>query len=673
MTYTKSFHNLGKDDANIAGGKGASLGEMTNAKIPVPPGFVVLADSFEKFIKLTKIDVKIDAIIKKVNHKKIESVERASKQIQELILNADTPKEISKEITSEFKKLKTKYVAIRSSATSEDSADAAWAGQLDSFLNTTENSILENVKKCWASLFTPRAIFYRFEKGLQKTKISVAVVVQKMVASEVSGIAFSVHPVTEDYNQLIIEAGLGLGEAIVSGQITPDSYVVSKFPQKIVDKNINTQERGLYRHQSNSGNEWKNIPAKVGEKQCLSDKQILEVANLIIKIENHYGFPCDIEWAYEKGKFYIVQSRPITTLLKKVESENKINTDASVVLEKVFSREKTLMYMMMWDVSERLGYNKFLGYDLASSLFIYEPKTNKTSVWYDPNEAEIITRVIKEKIKQDNQTIKKVVQCLDDNWQKIFPYLSKNKKITTDQQFKSYYQGITAWWSAMNTVYPLINIPNLSPKSGKIFLKYRQFSEKYTGQMDELILEYCENNLPKKYHNLIQYLLIDEFLTLRNDKLSKADLSRVLARQKGYLIYQQQVIENYNLDTFLTKSCLSLKREETLLATSIKGVSAYQGKVIGKVRKIITKKDISKLLSGEVLVAETTYPDHVPIMKLACAFVTDEGGITCHAAIVARELKKPCIVGTKIATQVLKDGDMVEVDADNGVVKIIKN
>ncbi len=239
-----------------------------------------------------------------------------SEKIRGLIESRDVPGDIAKEIKEEFQKMNSEFVAVRSSATAEDGAEHAWAGQLESFLNTKEETLLDNVRKCWGSLFTPRAIFYRFEKGLHDTDISVAVVVQKMVQSEVSGIAFSVHPITEDYNQLIIEAGYGLGEAIVSGSITPDSYVVEKEPRKIVDTNINTQMRGLFRNQS-GGNEWINISEPKASSQVLTEAQILELAELIINIENHYGFPCDIEWAYENGKFYIVQSRPITTLSKK--------------------------------------------------------------------------------------------------------------------------------------------------------------------------------------------------------------------------------------------------------------------------------------------------------------------------------------------------------------------
>jgi len=313
MEYIRPFEKISKGDAEIAGGKGASLGEMTQAGIPVPPGFVILATSFDQFIEETNLKAGIDAELHKVNHKEVSTVENASERIKAMILSSKMPKDLGKEIEVQFKKLGATFVAVRSSATAEDSSAAAWAGQLDSFLNTTQKTLLDNVKLCWASLFTPRAIFYRFEKDLHKQHISVAVVVQKMVESEISGIAFSVHPVTQDHNQLIIEAGYGLGEAIVSGQVTPDGYVIDKRDWSMVDIHAAEQERAMYR-KVGGGNEWVNVPAAKQGLQKLSGKQIIELSKLIIKIEKHYGFPCDIEWALEKGKFYITQSRPITTL-----------------------------------------------------------------------------------------------------------------------------------------------------------------------------------------------------------------------------------------------------------------------------------------------------------------------------------------------------------------------
>jgi len=291
MKFIKSFKETNKKDVALAGGKGANLGEMAKIGIPVPPGFVVLASAFERFLEETDINVEIKAMWSRINIEDIESVEEGSEILRDLILRAKMSKEIEKEILDAFGVLKAKYVAVRSSATAEDSKIDSWAGELETYLNTTQKNLIENVKKCWASLFTPRAIFYRFKRNLQKKQVQVAVVIQKMIQSDVSGVCFTVHPVTKDRNQMIIEAVRGLGEVLVQGKVTPDSYVIEKDSLKILDINV---------------------PAK--ERQKLSEKQIKELAKLCIKIENHYKDPQDIEWAFEKNKFYIVQTRPITTL-----------------------------------------------------------------------------------------------------------------------------------------------------------------------------------------------------------------------------------------------------------------------------------------------------------------------------------------------------------------------
>lgn len=313
MDLISNFNQLNKSDISLAGGKGASLGEMTKAGIPVPPGFVVLTSAFDRFIHETGLKAEIETILHTVNHQEVHTGEFASEKIRFLISAQNMPDDIAKEILEHFHNLNSQYVAVRSSASAEDGSEAAWAGQLESYLNTTESDLIERVKDCWSSLFTPRAIFYRFEKGFHQQQISVAVVVQKMVASKVSGIAFSVHPVTEDYNQLIIEAGFGLGESIVSGQITPDNYIVEKDTLNVLDKYIAHQERGLFRGMA-GGNEWQNIDANQADQQKLTEPQIIELAQLIIDIEKHYNFPVDVEWALENDVFYIVQSRPITTL-----------------------------------------------------------------------------------------------------------------------------------------------------------------------------------------------------------------------------------------------------------------------------------------------------------------------------------------------------------------------
>jgi phosphoenolpyruvate synthase/pyruvate phosphate dikinase len=667
MDFIKAFGQIDKDDAASAGGKGASLGEMTRAGIPVPPGFVILSNAFERFLDETNLNTEIDTVLHSVDQREMHTVENASEKIQALILGAKMPEDIALSVQDFYTKLDAQYVAVRSSATAEDSASAAWAGQLDSFLNTTEETLLANVQKCWASLFTPRAIFYRYEKELHKTKISVAVVVQKMVQSEVSGIAFSVHPVTEDYNQLIIEAGFGLGEAIVSGSVTPDSYVVEKSPRSIIDKNVTYQSRALWRAE-NGGNEWRELSEVEGTKPALSDEQALELSEIILRIESHYGFPCDIEWAYEAGQFFITQSRPITTLTPKADVADDVLKP--IVLEKMFSREKSLMYMMMWAISERIGYGDFINYKIRHSFFSFDPTVNKTSVWYSPEESTRIQELLFKKVVEDRAFITNIIERLDANWRKIYPYLSGKETLKTVSEFAEYYEGITQWWSAMNTVYPLINNPDVDKDAGKTFLDYREKSEQFTGQMDTLIVAFWSEALPGQQH-FVPFLLVDEAIALANKKLLANKLKEISERAKGYTIYAEVVLTN-PLETVLVSNNLSLKEGGGNRSEEIKGTTAFPGIVRGRVQRIINKKDIAKFKEGYVLVAETTFPDHVLAMKKATAIVTDEGGITCHAAIVSRELHKPCVIGTKFATQILHDGDLVEVDADNGVVRILE-
>lgn len=324
-SYIKFFKNISKSDVNIAGGKGASLGEMTRAKIPVPNGFVVLAGAFDRFLEETKLKEEIEARLNEINIEDTNSIDKASNVIRDAIHDCPMPKDLQKEILNAFAKLDAKYVAVRSSATAEDSSVASWAGELESYLNTEKKELVHRVRQCWSSLFTTRAIFYRHEKKLTDHYVSVAVVVQKMVQSDISGIAFTVHPVTEDYDQMIIEAGFGLGEAIVSGQITPDSYVVSKSKKEIIDIYISEQTKKMVRgrdkkqvdiEDKNSANHWVKLGME-GKKQKMDSKKILTLAKICQNIEDHYKFPCDIEWAIEKGKIYITQSRPITTLKKR--------------------------------------------------------------------------------------------------------------------------------------------------------------------------------------------------------------------------------------------------------------------------------------------------------------------------------------------------------------------
>lgn len=429
------FGDLGKGDVGIAGGKGANLGELVRAGLPIPPGFVITAEMYNKFLRKSGINGEIMEMLKKTDVDDSKALQRSSKEIRRIIRKTEMPKEIKSNILKHYKKLcdsggKSSLVAIRSSATAEDLPGASFAGQQETFLNVAQADVAENVQECWSSLYTPRAIFYREKKGFNHKDVSIAVVVQRMVNADKSGVMFTVHPATGEKEKLIIEAGWGLGEGVVSGAVTPDHYVVDKNTGEVIDKEVMRKEIMFVRSSDAGGTEKQKVPGDKAEKQVLTDAEIKKLADLGKLVEEHYEFPQDIEWAIEGGELYLLQSRPIT-------------------------------------------------------------------VFYGEEKAE---------------------------------------------------------------------------EGGA-----------------------------------------------RKDVL-------------------------------------------------IKGLGASPGLGSGKVQIIFSTEELDKVKEGDVLVTTMTNPDMVPAMRRASAIVTEEGGMTCHAAIVSRELGIPCIVGTSEATKVLSDGDEITVDGSRGVV-----
>lgn len=306
------FADCGKDDVAIVGGKGANLGEMASIGIPVPPGFIVSSKAYFDFIHNEKLDTKIKEITKSLNVDDPESLDRTSQQIQKLILAAPFPKGLAQEIKTFYKKLGGVFVAVRSSATAEDLPQASFAGQQSTFLNIKgEGNLIDAIQKCWASLFEARAIFYRQQQGFDHFKVGIAVVCQKMVQSEKSGVMFTVDPVRNNKTKLIIEAVFGLGELIVSGAVNPDHYEVDKDSLKILDKEVVAQGQKLI--WDKGSNKKLEIPAKESKTQKLTDQEIVALAKIGKTLEKHYFFPQDIEWAVAKGEIFIVQTRAVTT------------------------------------------------------------------------------------------------------------------------------------------------------------------------------------------------------------------------------------------------------------------------------------------------------------------------------------------------------------------------
>lgn len=435
------------------GGKGANLGEMSKADLPVPESFIVTADAFWKFVKETKIKEDIFNILSGLDVNDDANLKRCSNRVRELFTKVDIPIDLEVDVLNAYKELseragkKEEFVAVRSSATAEDLPEASFAGQQETFLNVhTEKDLLKKVKKCWSSLYTPRAIFYREKQGFPHDKVALAVVVQRMVHSEVSGVMFTSDPITGEPT-ILIEAGYGLGESIVGGEITPDTYYVQQEGLEIKNKIIQTQT-WKYTKDKHGDPIKADVKSSQQKLQKLTNKHIIAVAELGKRIEDHYNQPMDVEWCVEANKVYIVQARPVTTI--------KTEDDAK------------------------------------------QPEKEEVT-----EEAEVST-------------------------------MSEPKKET-----------------------------------GKILLK---------------------------------------------------------------------------------------------------GLSASPGIGAGKVSIISGLEELDKVKDGNIMVTEMTTPDMVPAMQRATAIVTDQGGTTCHAAIVSRELGIPCVVGTSEATSVLKDDMEITVNASLGMV-----
>ncbi|MDY6952022.1 MAG: phosphoenolpyruvate synthase [Thermodesulfobacteriota bacterium] len=435
------FKDLGKGDIPLVGGKCANLGELLGKiGVPVPNGFAVSAQAYQFFLEKTGAGKKIQEMLSGVDIGDMELLQDVSRKIRKYVEGQSMPKKMEKAILDAYQALckqvgkKSVAVAVRSSATAEDLPGASFAGQQDTFLNVTRKSLLKSVKQCWSSLFTPRAIVYRQEKGFSHEEVLISVAVQELVFSEASGVMFTIEPVSGETDKIIINASWGLGEAVVSGQVTPDEFMVDKASLGIVDRHVVKKDKQIVSDKKGS-TKWLTVPKKLQERPALSDDAIQQIAEYGLQIEKHYGVAQDIEWAVDPdGRTFILQARPET-------------------------------------------------------------------------------------VHGDQGTVKQ--------------------------------------------------------EEGGAFM------------------------------------------------------------------------------------------EEDIL---VRGMGVSPGRGSGKVKVILDVKEISSFQEGDILVTEMTTPDWVPAMKIASAVVTNLGGKTCHAAIVSRELGVPAIVGCENATKILKDGQVVTVEGQRGLV-----
>ncbi|MDB9252527.1 phosphoenolpyruvate synthase [Halorubrum ezzemoulense] len=310
------LEDVDADDVGTVGGKAASLGELIGAGLPVPPGFAVTAGTYRTFIEEAGIDDELfDAV--DVDPEDSAALREAEATAERLILDTPFPEEVREEILEQYRAMgeesEEAFVAVRSSATAEDLPDSSFAGQQETFLNVREDDLLRRVKECWASLFTQRAIYYRQQRGFPHADVDIAVVVQRMVDAEKSGVMFTSHPSTGD-PQVTIEAAWGLGEAVVSGTVSPDNYVYDRERGAVDEVTVADKKVEMVKDPDTGETVQLDVDEDRRSERVLSDGEIGDLVELGERVEDHYGAPQDVEWAIYGGEIYMLQSRPITTI-----------------------------------------------------------------------------------------------------------------------------------------------------------------------------------------------------------------------------------------------------------------------------------------------------------------------------------------------------------------------
>ena len=339
-------------------------------------------------------------------------------------------------------------------------------------------------------------------------------------------------------------------------------------------------------------------------------------------------------------------------------------------LTKAFSRQKyPLFFCYVWSESDLQRMQKWLGNTIQHLVMLRDGEKRKVTVWYKTDEIGVMHQALIKSINEDEQWFEHVKTSFYEYWNKLLPYINEEKELATIEDLKTYYQLWIDWWSPMAILFEIPNVDSLPLDIREKALKAREETQDFSDGGEETIETFFTQHYPR-LSEFWRLMTPDEMF--RSDNLSDGEIAAIQRRERDWVLVNGKLLTYAEMSSELER--LGVELEEEVIEDNIKeikGQSACRGNVKGRVRLILESSHIGGLKEGEILVTEMTTPEFVPAMKKAAAIVTDEGGITCHAAIVSRELNKPCVIGTKIASRVLKDGNQVEVDADNGVVKIL--
>lgn len=673
----RKLEDLDDTQAGLAGGKGASLGELVRAGVRVPAAFVITRLAFDAFMKEADPDGKVAHWVKELDSDRLE-VEETAKRIDVLLRAASVPAEVMRGIHAAWIELGVDRVSVRSSATCEDGTASAWAGQLDTYLNVGATDLEKQVKGCWLSIFRAPALAYGAAHGYGAGEFAVAVVVQKMVPSEVSGIGFSVHPVTQEPDLRLIEACFGQGEAIVSGEIAPDQYVVERGAKRIVENARGEQKKGLFLEPDADKPVWKELGARGGEPK-LNDVQILEYASLLDRIEAHYGHPVDTEWAVAGGDFYLLQARPITTLA--AEYRESI-VEPSVPWHAMVRRPLNLLEASLvghWLDAAHMGHdfgfsiNHFLAIEDAGGLFNF---------FVDGDEMGTALDQIREMETNDRSRLIGYLENAHEIYVEGLARMESGDGFTDLDEACEYFMQM----GRNTTGFPVWTLSALDaghlqdPKVIELAERLRARSL-YTPIMHQWIAPLAEERARAMgFSEAARVGEVASSSELRSGTLDAAEFERRLElANSGHRVVFHTLPsgERVRLVSETGYLLMRLAGQRQVVPPDdpdrVSGQAAWPGVHRGRARVIMSSDPAGYTVDdGDVLVSIQSNPALMPLLRHAGAIVTDDGGVACHAGIICRELKIPTIIGTRRATSIIHDGDIVEVDATQQVVRVIE-
>lgn len=591
------------------GGKANSLLKLKNNGFNVPDFFIINTEFYLEFLKSNSLFKEISNLVK---NKKYQDIEK-------LVMSGEFNQKLQDKIFTEYNKLNSKFVSVRSSALKEDGNQKSYAGQYSTFLNVEKGDLFVSIKKCWCSLYNDNVISYSDDINV----CDMNVIVQKMINPDYAGVSFTIDTTSNTNNYSIIEVVTGDGEKLVSGKITPTKFIVRR--------------------------ETKYTDLKIGDIN-LDSQLIYSLESIILDIEKLYSVPMDIEFAIKSGEIFILQARPITVFDLAVKPFIlTLSRPNSLIEEELYFRGE---FEGIKSITRNLYYFK--------PLFMYNVDNKNTDIYYNMQDLEEDPNLMYYYMNLDYGIVLKRYEIVKDTVKELENIITNH----IDFDLKEYIDKIIYIYPFSSLGQLSGNFENISDRLKDILYDFRFNYDYIIHKAVDYLVEKVKLKLPTQYKDFVNFILLEEVI---NNALPS--IQELEARTRGYIYYGELFVTS-DYEKWMNDNKFMINENDN--SSDLKGQVVYGGNALGKVCKIFNENDFDKFQEGDILVTPMTTPKFTKLIKKAGAILTDEGGFTCHAAIISRELKVTCIVGCKNVTKVLNDGDIIKINGNTGKIQKIE-